>query len=234
MKMSSKATLVFLIYGIISHHSWGLGFPSVRLESEVYDEDGRSLPSVDYDREQPDVRSSPSATNDVYSSYYPPEKRLERHADGMFNKAYRKALGQLSARKYLHSLMAKRIGTTHPYTLAHSRKATNENWEPLSKRHSDGIFTDSYSRYRKQMAVKKYLAAVLGKSDGRQCAKEDMNKTPVVSVHNRQEDVAFHRALQDLDFDALPDGEDLEAFLGDWLKRVFPKFPEKDGAMQGR
>nr|2JOD_B Chain B, Pituitary adenylate cyclase-activating polypeptide [Homo sapiens] len=24
-------------------------------------------------------------------------------------------------------------------------------------------FTDSYSRYRKQMAVKKYLAAVLGK-----------------------------------------------------------------------
>ncbi len=34
--------------------------------------------------------------------------------------------------------------------------------EPLSKRHSDGIFTDSYSRYRKQMAVKKYLAAVLG------------------------------------------------------------------------
>ncbi|XP_045152240.1 pituitary adenylate cyclase-activating polypeptide [Echinops telfairi] len=37
------------------------------------------------------------------------------------------------------------------------------DWEPLSKRHSDGIFTDSYSRYRKQMAVKKYLAAVLGK-----------------------------------------------------------------------
>uniref|UniRef100_A0A673LB17 Glucagon family neuropeptides-like n=2 Tax=Sinocyclocheilus rhinocerous TaxID=307959 RepID=A0A673LB17_9TELE len=35
--------------------------------------------------------------------------------------------------------------------------------EPLSKRHSDGVFTDSYSRYRKQMAVKKYLAAVLGK-----------------------------------------------------------------------
>nr|P0DJ95.1 RecName: Full=Pituitary adenylate cyclase-activating polypeptide; Short=PACAP; Contains: RecName: Full=PACAP-related peptide; AltName: Full=PRP-48; Contains: RecName: Full=Pituitary adenylate cyclase-activating polypeptide 27; Short=PACAP-27; Short=PACAP27; Contains: RecName: Full=Pituitary adenylate cyclase-activating polypeptide 38; Short=PACAP-38; Short=PACAP38 [Heloderma suspectum] len=52
----------------------------------------------------------------------------------IFNKAYRKVLGQLSARKYLHSLM-----------------------------HSDGIFTDSYSRYRKQMAVKKYLAAVLGK-----------------------------------------------------------------------
>uniref|UniRef100_A0A8C1S239 Glucagon / GIP / secretin / VIP family domain-containing protein n=1 Tax=Cyprinus carpio TaxID=7962 RepID=A0A8C1S239_CYPCA len=35
--------------------------------------------------------------------------RLERHADGMFNKAYRKALGQLSARKYLHTLMAKHL-----------------------------------------------------------------------------------------------------------------------------
>lgn len=33
-----------------------------------------------------------------------------RHADGIFNKAYRKLLGQLSARKYLHSLMAKRVG----------------------------------------------------------------------------------------------------------------------------
>lgn len=38
-----------------------------------------------------------------------------------------------------------------------------EESEPLSKRHSDGIFTDSYSRYRKQMAVQKYLAAVLGR-----------------------------------------------------------------------
>nr|XP_057928214.1 adenylate cyclase activating polypeptide 1b isoform X3 [Doryrhamphus excisus] len=38
-----------------------------------------------------------------------------------------------------------------------------EEAEPLSKRHSDGIFTDSYSRYRKQMAVQKYLAAVLGR-----------------------------------------------------------------------
>lgn len=35
---------------------------------------------------------------------------LPRHADGIFNKAYRKLLGQLSARKYLHSLMAKRVG----------------------------------------------------------------------------------------------------------------------------
>ncbi|XP_076617819.1 adenylate cyclase activating polypeptide 1a isoform X1 [Chaetodon auriga] len=200
--MSSKATLALLIYGIMMHYSVncspvGLSFPSVRLDSEVYDEDGNSLQSLDYDRDQMDhVRSPVSVADDVYSLYYPPaEKRTERHADGMFNKAYRKALGQLSARKYLHSLMAKRVG---------GGKTLEDSSEPLSKRHSDGIFTDSYSRYRKQMAVKKYLAAVLGKS---------------------LEDIGIQQILQDIDFDALPDGDEFEAFLGDWLKQFSPEFP---------
>lgn len=46
-----------------------------RLDSEVYDEDGNSLSSLDYDRDQMDVRSPPSVADDVYSLYYPPEKR---------------------------------------------------------------------------------------------------------------------------------------------------------------
>ncbi|XP_077410105.1 adenylate cyclase activating polypeptide 1a isoform X2 [Vanacampus margaritifer] len=204
-KMSSKATLALLIYGIFMRHGagsgshLGLAFPDVTLEGELYDGDGNSLPSFGYDGQQLQVRSPPAGTqdrDDVYSLYYPPpDKRTERHADGMFNKAYRKALGQLSARKYLHSLMAKRVGG------GGGGKVLDDNGEPLSKRHSDGIFTDSYSRYRKQMAVKKYLAAVLGKS--------------------RLEDVD----LSGVDFDALLDGEDFEAFWGDWLKRLPPKFP---------
>ncbi|XP_054478903.1 glucagon family neuropeptides-like [Anoplopoma fimbria] len=122
--MSSKATLALLIYGLIMHYSVhcspvGLSFPGVRLDSEVYDEDGNSLPSLDYDRDQMEVRSSPSMDDDVFTLYYPPEKS--------------------------------------------GGKTLDDSSEPLSKRHSDGIFTDSYSRYRKQMAVKKYLAAVLGK-----------------------------------------------------------------------
>ncbi|XP_004546931.2 adenylate cyclase activating polypeptide 1a isoform X1 [Maylandia zebra] len=198
--MSSKATLALFIYGIIMHYSVnsspvGLSFPSLRLDGDVYDEDGNSLPSLDYDRDQIEARSAPSVADDVYTLYYPPEKRTERHADGMFNKAYRKALGQLSARKYLHSLMAKRVG---------GGKMLDDSSEPLSKRHSDGIFTDSYSRYRKQMAVKKYLAAVLGKS---------------------LEDIGFHHILQEIDFDALPDGEEFEAFLGEWLKQFSPEIP---------
>ncbi|AWP17065.1 putative pituitary adenylate cyclase-activating polypeptide [Scophthalmus maximus] len=198
--MCSKATLALLIYGILMHYSVncspaGLSFLAAGLDSEVYDEDGNSLLSLDYDRDQVDVRNPPAVADDVYTLYYPPEKRTERHADGMFNKAYRKALGQLSARKYLHSLMAKRVG---------GGTVEEDSSEPLSKRHSDGIFTDSYSRYRKQMAVKKYLAAVLGKS---------------------LEDIGFHHILQDIDFDALPDGEEFEAFLGDWLKQFSPEFP---------
>ncbi|KAM4718217.1 adenylate cyclase activating polypeptide 1a isoform 1-T2 [Anableps anableps] len=197
--MSSKATLALLIYGIIMHYSIncspvGISFPSIRLDSELYDEGGNSLPSLDYDGDQLEVRSPSSVADDVFSMFYPSEKRMERHADGMFNKAYRKALGQLSARKYLHSLMAKRVG---------GGKTLDDSSEPLSKRHSDGIFTDSYSRYRKQMAVKKYLAAVLGKSP---------------------EDIGFHHVLQVIDFDALPDGDELDAFLGDWLKQFSPEF----------
>ncbi|XP_030636111.1 adenylate cyclase activating polypeptide 1a isoform X1 [Chanos chanos] len=158
MMTSSKATLAFLIYGLLVHCSvcspLGISYPNVRLENEGYDEEGNSLPELAFDTEQVAVRSSPSVADDVYPLYYPPEKRTERHADGIFNKAYRKALGQLSARKYLHSLMAKRVG---------GGSTMEDDSEPLSKRHSDGVFTDSYSRYRKQMAVKKYLAAVLGK-----------------------------------------------------------------------
>ncbi|XP_056155490.1 adenylate cyclase activating polypeptide 1a [Lampris incognitus] len=198
--MCSKATLALLIYGLIMHYSVscspvGLSYPNVRLDNEVYDEDGNSLTQLAFNRDQLAIRSPSPAADDVYTLYYPPEKRTERHADGMFNKAYRKALGQLSARKYLHSLMAKRVG---------GGSATEDDSEPLSKRHSDGIFTDSYSRYRKQMAVKKYLAAVLGKS---------------------LEDVGIQHILPDIDFDALPDGDEFEAFLGDWLKQFSPEFP---------
>ncbi|KAM9712704.1 adenylate cyclase activating polypeptide 1a isoform 3-T3 [Menidia menidia] len=159
--MSSKATLALLIYGIIMHYSVhcspvGLSFPSL---SGVYDEDGNTLPSLDFDGDQMEVRSPQSMADDVFSFFYPPEKR--------------------------------------------GGKTLDNSSETLSKRHSDGIFTDSYSRYRKQMAVKKYLAAVLGKS---------------------LEDLGFHQILQEINFDALPDGEEFEAFLGDWLKQFSPEF----------
>uniref|UniRef100_A0A674I314 Vasoactive intestinal peptide n=1 Tax=Terrapene triunguis TaxID=2587831 RepID=A0A674I314_9SAUR len=72
-----------------------------------------------------------------------------RHADGLFTSGYSKLLGQLSARRYLESLIGKRV----------SNNLMDEQM-PV-KRHSDAVFTDNYSRFRKQMAVKKYLNSVL-------------------------------------------------------------------------
>ncbi|XP_070605246.1 pituitary adenylate cyclase-activating polypeptide [Erythrolamprus reginae] len=159
--MCSKAFLALLLYGLIMHCSVycspaaaaaaGLQYPTLRLEDEMYDEEGNVLSDYAFDSEPLGIADPSSMLDDVYTLYYPPEKR---NADGILNKAYRKVLGQLSARKYLRSLVAKRVGGT---------SSLEDDSEPLSKRHSDGIFTDSYSRYRKQMAVKKYLAAVLGK-----------------------------------------------------------------------
>ncbi|XP_069076073.1 pituitary adenylate cyclase-activating polypeptide isoform X1 [Pleurodeles waltl] len=159
MAMCCRALLALLVaYGIIMHSSVyctpaALKYPTLRFEDELYDEDGNSLPDFAFDNEPLGMGSPASMLDDMYTLYYPPEK--SRHADELFNKAYRKVLGQMSARKYLHSLMAKRVGG--------ASTSLEQDSDPLSKRHSDGIFTDSYSRYRKQMAVKKYLAAVLGK-----------------------------------------------------------------------
>uniref|UniRef100_A0A667WRB5 Adenylate cyclase activating polypeptide 1b n=1 Tax=Myripristis murdjan TaxID=586833 RepID=A0A667WRB5_9TELE len=159
MASSSKATLVLLIYGIIMHYSVyctpiGLSYPKIRLENDAFDEDGNALSDMGFDSDQIAIRSPPSLDDDVYTLYYPPEKRPERHAEEELDRALREILGQLTARQYLHSLMTIRVGED---------SSMEEESEPLSKRHSDGIFTDSYSRYRKQMAVKKYLAAVLGR-----------------------------------------------------------------------
>ncbi|XP_077126429.1 pituitary adenylate cyclase-activating polypeptide isoform X1 [Ranitomeya variabilis] len=157
MTMYRKALLAWLlVYGVMRctvHSSpTALKYPALRLDDEVYDEDGNTLPDFAFDNDPIGIGNPSSVLDDMYSFYYPPEKR---HADDLLNKAYRNLLGQLSARKYLHTLMANRLGALS--------SSLEDDSEPLSKRHSDGIFTDSYSRYRKQMAVKKYLAAVLGK-----------------------------------------------------------------------
>ncbi|KAK1157722.1 somatoliberin [Acipenser oxyrinchus oxyrinchus] len=40
----------------------------------------------------------------------PPEERTARHADAIFTNSYRKVLGQISARKFLQTIMGKRLG----------------------------------------------------------------------------------------------------------------------------
>lgn len=49
-------------------------------------------------------------------------------------------------------------------------------------------------------------------------------KSLVVFIHNSLEDIGIQHILQAIDFDALPDGDELDAFLGDWLKQFSPEF----------
>ncbi|XP_048385180.1 glucagon family neuropeptides isoform X3 [Stegostoma tigrinum] len=136
-----------------------------KVEDEAYDEEGNSLTGLTYQTDLNGIRIPSSVIDDVNTLYYPPEKRTERHAEGIFNKRLRALLAQEITREFVHSLIpTKRDGGS----------SVEKDTEPLSKRHSDGIFTDSYSRYRKQMAVKKYLAAVLGKSP------EDINIAHII------------------------------------------------------
>ncbi|XP_019751878.1 adenylate cyclase activating polypeptide 1b isoform X2 [Hippocampus comes] len=162
MASSSKATFILLIYGILMHYSvsctpLGLSYPKIRLDNDAFDEDGNSLGELGFDGDHLALRSAAASFNDDgggYALYYPTDKRAERHAEEELDRALREILGQLTTRHYLHSLMTMRAGEDN---------SMEDESEPLSKRHSDGIFTDSYSRYRKQMAVQKYLAAVLGR-----------------------------------------------------------------------
>uniref|UniRef100_A0A8C7GRX5 Vasoactive intestinal peptide n=1 Tax=Oncorhynchus kisutch TaxID=8019 RepID=A0A8C7GRX5_ONCKI len=105
-----------------------------------------------------------------------------RHADGLFTSGYSKLLGQLSARRYLESLIGKRVSDD-----------MMEDQVPV-KRHSDAIFTDNYSRFRKQMAVKKYLNSVLtGKR-----SQED----PPMQEESRSEP-SFQESYDDVNVDHL-------------------------------
>ncbi|XP_078253411.1 pituitary adenylate cyclase-activating polypeptide-like isoform X2 [Rhinoraja longicauda] len=155
--MSNKATIAFMVvYGIIMHCNvyctpTRMDYPGFRDEEEAYDEKGNSLPDLTYETDRNDIRIPSSMMSDMNTLYYLPEKRTERQADALYHQGQKNR----QMKGYFSSLIpAKRDGGSD----------VGKDSEPLSKRHSDGIFTDSYSRYRKQMAVKKYLAAVLGKS----------------------------------------------------------------------
>uniref|UniRef100_A0A8C4GLR5 Glucagon / GIP / secretin / VIP family domain-containing protein n=1 Tax=Dicentrarchus labrax TaxID=13489 RepID=A0A8C4GLR5_DICLA len=109
--------------------------------------------------------------------------RPTRHADGLFTSGYSKLLGQLSARRYLESLIGKRV--------------SDELMEEPVKRHSDAIFTDNYSRFRKQMAVKKYLNSVLtGKRSLEDPGTSDLEES-------RDEPNSFQESYNDINVDHL-------------------------------
>ncbi|KAI4813029.1 hypothetical protein KUCAC02_024383 [Chaenocephalus aceratus] len=110
--------------------------------------------------------------------------RPTRHADGLFTSGYSKLLGQLSARRYLESLIGKRV--------------SDELMEEPVKRHSDAIFTDNYSR--------------VSQTDGRQEVPElslNRKEKPRRSWHqeraeeSRDEPNTFQESYDDINVDHL-------------------------------
>ncbi|KAM4865797.1 VIP peptides isoform 2-T2 [Thomomys bottae] len=141
--------LVFLtLFSVLFSQTlaWPLyGQPSaLRLDDRVQFEGGNEPEQVSL-KADADILQNVLAENDT--PYYD-VSRNTRHADGVFTSDFSRLLGQLSAKKYLESLIGKRV--------------SNVSEDPaLIKRHSDAVFTDNYTRLRKQMAVKKYLNSIL-------------------------------------------------------------------------
>ncbi|KFZ56237.1 Glucagon family neuropeptides, partial [Antrostomus carolinensis] len=78
--------------------------------------------------------------------------RMQRHADAIFTDNYRKFLGQISARKFLQTIIGKRLGS--------SQSSPGEGvHEFLTRRQSDSILMDS--RYHQQMVLRDFLGAIL-------------------------------------------------------------------------
>ncbi|XP_074776438.1 somatoliberin [Athene noctua] len=79
-------------------------------------------------------------------------RRMQRHADAIFTDNYRKFLGQISARKFLQTIIGKRLGSgeSSPGEGVH---------EFLTRRQSDSILMDS--RYHQQMVLRDFLGAIL-------------------------------------------------------------------------
>ncbi|XP_078262031.1 VIP peptides-like isoform X2 [Rhinoraja longicauda] len=105
-----------------------------------------------------DIYQSPTVDSEkLYYQLSANFPRTTRHTDGLFTSEYSKMLGQLSARRYLESLIGKRVSA--------------QDDEVPSKRHTDSVFTDNYSRIRKKIAMKKYIERLL---NGRR-SREEMN-----------------------------------------------------------
>uniref|UniRef100_A0A8C7QBD4 Glucagon / GIP / secretin / VIP family domain-containing protein n=1 Tax=Oncorhynchus mykiss TaxID=8022 RepID=A0A8C7QBD4_ONCMY len=161
MARCHRATLVLLVCGILMHYriycsSIGLRYPKIRLHSPAWDEDGVRGSHGESRGERGEPRGDGRAMGRTEGKGERGGERgeTERRAEEVVASTLREILGQLTARQYLTALMMIPVG---------EESRMEDESEPLSKRHSDGIFTDGYSRYRKHMAMKKYLEAVLGR-----------------------------------------------------------------------
>ncbi|NWY16139.1 PACA protein, partial [Aphelocoma coerulescens] len=80
--------------------------------------------------------------------------RMQRHADAIFTDNYRKFLGQISARKFLQTIIGKRLGSSES-------SPGEEVQEFLTRRQSGQEYLHLDSQYHQQMVLRDFLGAIL-------------------------------------------------------------------------
>ncbi|XP_021272386.1 somatoliberin [Numida meleagris] len=148
--MLDKATLFLFLHLVASSISSPL-YPALRYSPGPVTGKAVNFQLLDHSLLQ---SHSPSAEEQDEEGLLtdPTEKRMQRHADAIFTDNYRKFLGQISARKFLQTIIGKR--------LRNSESSLGERvHELLTRRQSDSILMDS--RYHQQMVLRDFLGAVL-------------------------------------------------------------------------
>ncbi|XP_048392383.1 VIP peptides isoform X1 [Stegostoma tigrinum] len=178
IRLSSHVLTLFALLNVFGSRT--SGFPALGTYSHLrlgnaagFDGQSREDQSQPPVKGDSDIYQSPLSDSDkLYYQLSASIPRATRHADALFTSGYSKLLGQLSARKYLESLMGKRV-------------STQDEQNPV-KRHSDAVFTDNYSRIRKQMALKKYINGLLaGKRSQEELNSANLSdNTPLVENYD--------------------------------------------------
>ncbi|KAM6052810.1 somatoliberin isoform 1-T1 [Theristicus caerulescens] len=149
-KMLDKATLLLFLHLVACSISSPL-YPALRYSPEPVA--GKAV-NFQLQHSSPLQSHNPSAEEQEEEGLLtdPTEKRMQRHADAIFTDNYRKFLGQISARKFLQTIIGKRLGS--------SESSPGEGvHEFLTRRQSDSILMDS--RYHQQMVLRDFLGAIL-------------------------------------------------------------------------
>ncbi|XP_071429107.1 somatoliberin [Pithys albifrons albifrons] len=148
--MLDKATLLLFLHLVTCSISSPL-YPALRYSPGPVA--GKAM-NFQLQHSSPVQRQNPSAEEQVEEGLLadPTEKRMQRHADAIFTDNYRKFLGQISARKFLQTIIGKRLGSSG------SRPGEGVQ-EFLTRRQTDSILMDS--RYHQQMVLRDFLGAIL-------------------------------------------------------------------------
>ncbi|XP_072906239.1 VIP peptides-like isoform X2 [Hemitrygon akajei] len=165
IKFGSYSVTLLALFNFLC--SRGSAFPALGGYSELRlgDAIGLDVKSVEERSLLPsDTDSDTSDSEKLFyqlSANFP--SRVTRHSDGLFTSEFSKILSREAARRYLAKLKGKRTGTNISFAGLNSLGAP--------KREIDDAFADNYSRFQREVALKKLIDNLLNSKK----SLEDLN-----------------------------------------------------------